>query len=34
VISYGNAADLDAPDFLEYLAQDKKTDIIALYIEV
>ena len=33
VISYGNAVDLDAPDFLEYLAQDKKTDIIALYVE-
>ena len=33
VISYGNAADLDAPDFLEYLAQDKQTDIIALYVE-
>ncbi len=33
VISYGNAADLDAPDFLEYLSQDKKTDIIAIYIE-
>ena len=33
VVSYGNAADLDAPDFLEYLAQDKETDVIALYIE-
>ena len=33
VISYGNAADLNAPDFLEYLAQDRKTDIIALYVE-
>ena len=33
VVSYGNAADLDAPNFLEYLAQDKETDIIALYIE-
>ena len=32
-ISYGNAADLDAPDFLEYLARDEKTDIVALYIE-
>jgi acyl-CoA synthetase (NDP forming) len=32
-VSYGNAADLDAPDFLEYLAKDIKTDIIALYIE-
>ena len=33
VISYGNAADLDAPDFLEYLAMDKKTGIIAVYVE-
>ena len=33
VISYGNAADLDALDFLEYLAQDTETDVIALYVE-
>ena len=33
VISYGNAADLDAPELLDYLARDKATDIIALYIE-
>ena len=33
VISYGNAIDLDAPDFLEYLAQDTETEIIASYIE-
>jgi len=33
VISYGNAIDLDAPDFLEYLAEDKETKIIAGYIE-
>jgi acyl-CoA synthetase (NDP forming) len=33
VVSYGNAADLDAPDFLEYMATDNKTSIIALYIE-
>ena len=33
MVSYGNAADLDAPDFLQYLAQDTETDIIALYIE-
>jgi acyl-CoA synthetase (NDP forming) len=33
VVSYGNAADLDATDFLEYLVQDRDTDIIALYIE-
>jgi len=32
-VSYGNAVDLDAPDFLEYLAKDTETDIIALYIE-
>jgi acyl-CoA synthetase (NDP forming) len=33
VVSYGNAIDLDAPDFLEYLADDPDTKIIALYIE-
>ena len=33
VVSYGNAADLDAPDFLEYLADDPETKMIALYIE-
>ncbi|MFC2021675.1 acetate--CoA ligase family protein [Chloroflexota bacterium] len=33
VISYGNAIDLDTPDFLEYLAGDKETEIIACYIE-
>ncbi len=33
VISYGNAIDLDAPDFLEYLADDAETDIIACYTE-
>lgn len=33
VISYGNAADLDAPDFLEYLADDENTHAIACYIE-
>ena len=33
VISYGNAIDLDAPDFLEYLADDEDTKIIACYIE-
>jgi acyl-CoA synthetase (NDP forming) len=33
VISYGNAVDLDAPDFLEYLADDEETEIIACYIE-
>ncbi|MGD0623156.1 MAG: CoA-binding protein [Thermodesulfobacteriota bacterium] len=33
VVSYGNALDLDAPDFLEYLADDPDTKIIAFYIE-
>ncbi len=32
-ISYGNAAVLNESDFLEFLANDKKTDIIILYIE-
>jgi acetyltransferase len=33
VISYGNAADLDAPELLDYLARDKTTDMVAVYIE-
>ncbi|MDD5313592.1 MAG: CoA-binding protein [Dehalococcoidia bacterium] len=33
VISYGNAVDLDCPDFLEYLANDPDTKVIALYME-
>ena len=33
VISYGNAADLNEADFLEYLTQDVETEIIAVYIE-
>lgn len=33
IVSYGNAADLDGPDFLEYLADDPDTKIIAFYIE-
>jgi acyl-CoA synthetase (NDP forming) len=33
MVSYGNAVDLDAPDFLEYLAGDPETSMIALYIE-
>ncbi|MBI4765744.1 MAG: CoA-binding protein [Deltaproteobacteria bacterium] len=33
VVSFGNAADLKAHDFLEYLAGDDKTDIIGAYIE-
>jgi acyl-CoA synthetase (NDP forming) len=33
VISYGNAADLNESDFLEYLTADPDTEIIAAYIE-
>ncbi len=33
VISYGNACDLNESDFLEYLAHDSGTEIIAGYIE-
>ncbi len=33
VISYGNAIDLDCPDFLEYLTHDSETKVIALYLE-
>jgi acyl-CoA synthetase (NDP forming) len=33
VISYGNAIDLDCPDFLEYLTNDSETEVIALYME-
>jgi acyl-CoA synthetase (NDP forming) len=33
VVSYGNAVDLDAPDFLEYLAEDSETAVITCYIE-
>ena len=33
VISYGNAIDLDCPDFLEYLTNDPETEVIAFYIE-
>jgi acyl-CoA synthetase (NDP forming) len=32
-ISYGNGADLDSTDFLEYLALDPETKVIAIYIE-
>ncbi len=32
-ISYGNAADVDEADLLEYLAEDHETRVIALYIE-
>ena len=33
VVSFGNSADLDASDFLEWLADDKETKAIAMYIE-
>jgi acyl-CoA synthetase (NDP forming) len=33
MVSYGNAVDLDCPDFLEYLADDPDTKTIAMYIE-
>lgn len=33
IISYGNACDLNETDFLEYLARDPETKIIAAYIE-
>lgn len=33
VISYGNACDLNESDFLEYLAVDPETKIIAIYVE-
>ncbi|WP_297092923.1 CoA-binding protein [Thermococcus sp.] len=32
-VSYGNAADLNESDFLEYFADDDNTRVIALYIE-
>ena len=33
VISFGNASDLQAHDFLDYLSEDPKTRIIAAYLE-
>jgi len=33
VVSYGNAADIDESELLEYLAQDPETEIITAYIE-
>ncbi|MBN1381728.1 MAG: CoA-binding protein [Deltaproteobacteria bacterium] len=33
MVSYGNAIDLDGADFLDYLADDPDTKIIAVYIE-
>jgi len=32
-VSYGNAGDLNEADFLEYFANDPKTEIVAMYIE-
>ena len=32
-VSYGNAMDIDESDLLEYLAQDKNTNVIVMYIE-
>ncbi|MBM3149183.1 MAG: hypothetical protein FJZ88_04020, partial [Chloroflexi bacterium] len=33
VISYGNALDLDESDFLDYLAEDEETRVVAAYFE-
>ncbi|MBR9691847.1 hypothetical protein GOV06_03590 [Candidatus Woesearchaeota archaeon] len=33
IVSYGNRADLDVHDFIEYLEKDEETKAIALYIE-
>lgn len=33
VVSYGNAADLDAPDFVRYLGEDPKTRLLLVYVE-
>ncbi len=33
VISYGNGADIDETDLLQYFQQDRETDIVAAYIE-
>ncbi len=32
-VSFGNAVVLDAPDYLEYMADDPETEVIALYLE-
>jgi acyl-CoA synthetase (NDP forming) len=32
-VSFGNAVVLDAPDYIEYLANDPETEVIAMYIE-
>jgi len=33
VVSYGNSADLDASDFIDHLARDAATRVVALYVE-
>ena len=33
IISFGNASDLNESDFLDYLADDPQTEIIAMYLE-
>ena len=33
IVSYGNEADLELVDFLEYLDKDKETKVIAVYLE-
>ncbi|MBN1374678.1 MAG: CoA-binding protein [Dehalococcoidia bacterium] len=33
LVSYGNAIDLNCPDFLQYMADDADTRVIAMYIE-
>lgn len=33
IVSFGNALTLDSTDFLEYLSQDPKTEIITMYLE-
>ena len=33
VVSYGNAADIDESELLEYLAEDPDTEVIAAYVE-
>jgi acyl-CoA synthetase (NDP forming) len=32
-VSFGNAVVLDSPDYIEYLANDPETEVIAMYIE-
>jgi len=33
VVNYGNAADVDESELLEYLAEDKTTDLVLMYVE-